>query len=70
MEVNIIEKLYKEIKEYCELNELDEEKFINDTLRSGFTIAKYGMSPHIPMTILEPETEKPKDNEKKDIYDE
>lgn len=39
----IYKKLYGEIEDYCALNELDVIKTVNETLRSGFTILKFGM---------------------------
>ena len=45
MEIN--EKLYKEIKEYCTLNELDVGKYINELLRDAFMKDKYGERPFI-----------------------
>jgi hypothetical protein len=39
-------KLYQEIKEYCELNNIEDiNKEINRLLRIGFNIEKYGVSP-------------------------
>ena len=42
----INDKLYQEIKEYCELNNIEDiNKEINRLLRIGFNIEKYGTSP-------------------------
>ena len=42
----IDEKLYKEIKEYCILNNIENvEKEINRLLKIGFNYEKYGNSP-------------------------
>jgi hypothetical protein len=42
----INDKLYQEIKEYCELNNIEDiDKEINRLLRIGFNIEKYGTSP-------------------------
>lgn len=42
----IDEKLYKEIKEYCMFNNIENvEKEINRLLRIGFNYEKYGNSP-------------------------
>lgn len=38
-------KLYKEIKEYCELNELKTRDFIHDILKKAFLKEKYGETP-------------------------
>ena len=39
-------KLLEEIKEYCELNNIEDiDKEINRLLRIGFNIEKYGVSP-------------------------
>jgi len=35
-----------EIQNYCELNELEVHKTLNEALRSGFTILQYGMGPN------------------------
>lgn len=40
-------KLIEEIKEYCDLNGLDETKITNKALRDGFTAIKYGSAPKI-----------------------
>jgi len=42
----IDKKLYGEIEDYCALNELDVPKTLNEALRSGFTILKFGMGPN------------------------
>jgi hypothetical protein len=36
------EKLFKEISDYCELNELKTEEFINEILKEGFMKKKWG----------------------------
>lgn len=38
-------KLYDEIKEYCKLNNLKVNEFINKIIRTGFNIEKYGNCP-------------------------
>lgn len=38
-------ELLKEIEEFCKLNELEVEKTLNEALRSGFTILKFGPTP-------------------------
>lgn len=39
------DKLYKEIKEYCELNKLKTRDFIHDILKKAFLKEKYGETP-------------------------
>lgn len=43
--VNIEDKLYNEIKEYCALNGLKIGQFINDMLRNKFMVEKYDDAP-------------------------
>lgn len=43
--VEIENKLYSEIKEYCKLNGLVIKDFINKLLKKAFTIEKYGDKP-------------------------
>lgn len=43
--VEIENKLYSEIKEYCKLNGLVIKDFINKILKKAFTIEKYGDKP-------------------------
>lgn len=38
-------ELLKEITEYCDVNELPLEDTINNALKKGFTIEKYGATP-------------------------
>lgn len=45
MALDIDKKLYNEIKEYCKINNLRIGIFINEILRKGFYIEKYGLSP-------------------------
>lgn len=43
---NVIkDELILDIKEYCSLNNILFEKFINELIRDAFTIVKYGVSP-------------------------
>lgn len=45
-------ELHTEIKKYCELNEIvDIDKFIEDILKQGFHIEKYGMGPIKPKEV-------------------
>lgn len=61
MEIN--KKLEQDISSYCKLNELDENKYINDLLRNAFMIDKYGNRPPIlgytnkPILDQEPDKE-------------
>lgn len=43
--MQIDEKLYAEIKQYCELNDLKIKAFISDILRKAFNREKYGDGP-------------------------
>ena len=48
--INISQKLYKKIIDYCSLNEFSEEetnKFIEECLEKGFMIELYGIKPQI-----------------------
>lgn len=40
-------RLLKDISQYCEMNSIDLEKFVNDILRKGFMLEKYGERPGI-----------------------
>jgi len=50
MEVKIQDKLYQEILDYCAINKLDVEKFINNVLKMRFMVEKYGERPNINTT--------------------
>ena len=43
--VNIEEKLYQDIKEYCRLNKLTISVFVNDLLKKNFMVEKYDDAP-------------------------
>lgn len=43
--VNIEDKLYQDIKEYCKLNKLTISMFVNDLLKKTFMIEKYDDAP-------------------------
>ena len=43
--VNIESKLYEDIKEYCKLNKITINAFINDLVKRGFIIEKYDEAP-------------------------
>lgn len=45
--MDIEEKLYAEIKEYCKLNGLKVTKYVNELLREAFMRDKYGERPQI-----------------------
>ena len=45
MEIN--KKLAQDISSYCKLNELDEDKYLNDLIHSAFMIDKYGTRPSV-----------------------
>lgn len=43
MKIDIPEKIFNDIKEYCQLNNIDNvDKFINKILNQGFTTEKWG----------------------------
>jgi hypothetical protein len=45
MEITIDDKLYRNISDYCEVNQLDFCVYINKLLKDSFMIDKYGDSP-------------------------
>lgn len=45
MQIDIDNKLYKEIEGYCNVNSLNIEDLINKFLKRAFTIEKYGETP-------------------------
>lgn len=45
MQIDIDNKLYKEIENYCAVNSLKIEDLINKFLKRAFTIEKYGETP-------------------------
>jgi len=47
----INKQLWSEIVNYCELNEIEIDKTLNEALRQGFTILQYGMGPNEPKVI-------------------
>lgn len=73
-------KLLDEIKEFCQLNKIDDvDSFINKILRNGFNIEKYGNKPsiikdNIPISLIPKpiaKSNKPINQEiNKNIYDE
>ena len=46
--MEIDKKLHNEIKEYCKLNGLKMNEFINHLIKKSFNIEKYGLSPFSP----------------------
>ena len=45
-EIYIKDKILKELKEYCKLNDIEDvNDFVNKCVIKGFTIAKFGTSP-------------------------
>jgi chaperonin cofactor prefoldin len=50
----INKELLQEIEDYCELNEIEVSKTLNETLRSGFTILKFGLGPNTGRVIEKP----------------
>lgn len=47
MEITINDKLYKQIKDYCLINELDIVEYVNELLKKEFMIDKYGDKPSV-----------------------
>lgn len=45
MNIEIKDKLYKDIESYCALNELDFNDYVNDLLKKAFMEEKYGDRP-------------------------
>ena len=45
MEITIDDKLYRNISDYCEVNQLDFCIYVNKLLKDSFMIDKYGESP-------------------------
>lgn len=43
--VNIEDKLYEDIREYCKLNKLTISVFVNDLLKKNFMVEKYDDAP-------------------------
>ena len=43
--VNIEDKLYEDIREYCKLNKLTISVFVNDLLKKNFMVEKYNDAP-------------------------
>lgn len=50
MKVKIQDKLYQDILDYCAINKLDVEQFINNVLKTRFMVEKYGERPNISST--------------------
>ena len=51
MNIEIKDKLYKDIENYCTLNELDINQYINGLLKKSFMLDKYGERPPIFNTV-------------------
>ena len=45
--VSISARLYKEIKDYCALNELKVNSFVEELLRKAFNVEKFGEAPFV-----------------------
>ena len=56
MDIEIKDKLYKSIKEYCEVNDLVFNDYINQLLQKEFMLDKYGERP----SVIKPIEETPK----------
>lgn len=64
--IHIPKKLYNEIKEYCEFNNLDDiTKEIVNYIQTGFNLVKYGNSPFLSFNIKTNENLKEEKEEKK-----
>ena len=54
MELNINSRLYKDIIDYCQVNDIqDIDKEINRLLRIGLNVDKFGMGPFTPPPSIE-----------------
>ena len=51
MNIEIKDKLYKDIESYCTLNELDINQYVNNLLKKSFMLDKYGERPPISNTV-------------------
>lgn len=47
MQIEIKDKLYKDILGYCQANDLDIDVFINNLLKKGLMLEKYGERPAV-----------------------
>lgn len=56
--VSISEKLYNEIKEYCQLNELKLNIFVEDLIRDAFNVERYGATPFDKKPEIKPPEQK------------
>lgn len=52
--ISIDGKLYSNLKEYCELNNLKLNAYVEELIRKQFTIEKFGTSPFDKMAEVEP----------------
>ena len=66
--VNIEDKLYEDIREYCRLNKLTISVFVNGLLKKGFMVEKYDDAPPF-FKKKEPEVETIKVDLKKIVGD-
>ena len=55
--VSISDRLYSELKEYCQLNDLKLNIFVEDLIRSAFNVERYGET---PFSLNKDETPSPK----------
>ena len=67
MKVKIQDKLYQDILDYCAINKLDVEQFINNVLKTRFMVEKYGERPNISSTKR---TTEPINEPKKELINE
>lgn len=69
MDNNILikEKLFNNIKQYCILNNIDINEYINDLLLKSFNEDKYGSKPPF---FFKKENDNQKNNEKNCIFEE
>ena len=66
MKVEINDRLYKDIKGYCDLNNLNIVEFINKVLKSGYMLEKYGDRPGIQRNSSEEKIEEQKNENVKE----
>ena len=58
--ISIDGKLYSNLKEYCELNNLKLNTYVEELIRKQFTIEKFGASPFDKMVDPEPQHQEKK----------
>lgn len=66
--IEINGKLHKEILEYCKTNNIEDvNSFINECVRDGFSVKKYGSQPLFVAPPIEPEPNKTEETKQTEI---